>query len=87
MKKTVGVVGQGFVGSAVKEGLSHSYKINTYDIHEDSTCSSLKELSQNSNYIFLCLPTPMRPDGSCDLSIVKNVVFEIDSYKKNKILT
>ena len=86
MKKTVGVIGQGFVGTAVKEGLSHSYKVQTYDISKDSTCRDLKELSQKSNYIFLCLPTPMKEDGSCDLGIIKNVAFELDSYKKEKIM-
>ena len=31
MKTKVGVIGQGFVGTAIREGLSHVFKVETYD--------------------------------------------------------
>ena len=78
---SIGIVGQGFVGSAIREGLKDSFTIETYDkfSQEKSTCSSLVELCEKTFIIFLCLPTPMRKDGSCDLSILKSVIEEIDS--------
>ena len=86
-KTKIGVVGQGFVGTALKEGLNNFFSIETYDKFKDesSTCGSLKELSESVNVIFVCLPTPMCEDGSCDLSIVQSTVMEIDSFANNNI--
>jgi len=71
-KFKIGIVGQGFVGTAVRQGLQKFYNIHTFDKYKEdvSTCKSLEELSQKSNIIFVCLPTPMRKNGSCDLSFV-----------------
>ena len=75
---SVGIVGQGFVGTAVREGLKQYYDLNTYDLNGKCTCKSIDELIDSSNIIFVCLPTPMKKDGSCDTSIVEGVVKDID---------
>ena len=31
MIDTIGIVGQGFVGGALNEGMSHAFKVETYD--------------------------------------------------------
>lgn len=79
----IGICGQGFVGSAVKEGMKHAFEVETYDkfCPEKSTCLNLKELIEKTNIIFVCLPTPMKEDGSCDTSIVEGVIDEIVSTK------
>jgi len=74
----IGIVGQGFVGTAVYEGLKQYFKIKTYDIAKDSTCDSMEELCEKSNIIFVCLPTPMEKDGSCHIGIVESVLDEIN---------
>jgi nucleotide sugar dehydrogenase len=83
----IGIVGQGFVGSAIKEGLQHLFKIETYDKFKNdaSTCESVKQLCGKTKLIFICLPTPMKKDGSCDLSIIKNTIEEIDSNSNKHI--
>ena len=76
----VGIVGQGFVGTAVKEGLKDYHTIDTFDLDKSkSTCEDLAEIIDKTNYIFVCLPTPMRKDGSCDISIVEKVISELDN--------
>ncbi len=77
---SIGIIGQGFVGTALREGLKKTFEVETYDKFktEDSTCTSLEELCEKTFILFLCLPTPMRKDGSCDLSIVEGVISEID---------
>jgi phosphoglycerate dehydrogenase-like enzyme len=55
----IGIIGQGFVGTAVNEGLKSFFQIETFDINKKSTCNSLEELSKKSDVIFVCLPTPM----------------------------
>tara|TARA_B100000287_G_scaffold159854_1_gene150713 strand:- start:5437 stop:6276 length:840 start_codon:yes stop_codon:yes gene_type:complete len=75
----VGIVGQGFVGTAIREGLKDFYKIETFDLKEKCTCESLSDLVNKTNTIFVCVPTPMRKDGSCDTTIVESVISEINT--------
>ena len=76
--KTVGVIGQGFVGRALKEEFSQYYAINTYDKFLDGVCThgSIVSLCEASDVVFVCVPTPMKKDGSCDISIVEQVCSE-----------
>ena len=85
MRDSIGIIGQGFVGTAVREGLSPAFNIETYDKFKDSTCNSIEELCAKVKIIFVCLPTPMRKDGTCDLSIVKSTIMEIDSFSSDHI--
>ena len=75
----VGIVGQGYVGSAVREVFSKHYETNTYDLNGKCTCKSMDELIDNSDIIFVCVPTPMKKDGSCDTSIVESVVGDLNA--------
>jgi len=74
----LGIVGQGYVGTAVKEVMSKYYDVETYDIKQVCTCNDLADLVEQSNIIFVCVPTPMKRDGSCDTSIVEDVVENIN---------
>ena len=75
----IGIVGQGYVGTAVKEVFSKHYEVDTYDLDKDK-CSVdyLEDLVELTNIIFVCVPTPMKKDGSCDTSIVEAVVKDIN---------
>ena len=74
----IGIIGQGFVGTAVNEGLKSKFNVETYDIAKKSTCSSIGEVCEKSDVVFVCLPTPMHPDGSCSTLIVQKVLNEIN---------
>jgi len=84
MKDVVGIIGQGFVGTAIKEGLKEKIHIETYDKYKDSTCDSIEELCTKTEVVFVCVPTPMKKDGSCGISIVEEVIREIDSCASKK---
>jgi UDPglucose 6-dehydrogenase len=73
----IGVIGQGFVGTAVKEGMKNFFDVRTFDINGNCNESSLGELVKNVNETFLCLPTPMRKSGECDLSIVTECLSQL----------
>ena len=75
----IGIVGQGYVGTAVNEVFSKHYDVETYDLDKDK-CSVdyLEDIVELSNIIFVCVPTPMKRDGSCDTSIVEAVVKDIN---------
>ena len=85
MTNVIGIVGQGFVGEAIKEGFSPIFKVETYDKFKPSTCYNIEELCKKAKIIFICVPTPMNKDGSCNISIVNSVVREIDLYSKKHI--
>ena len=80
-----GIIGTGYVGTALKECFRNHYEVLTYDINPSlSTCDSINDLVSQTKIIFLCVPTPMKSDGSCDLSIVKSVIKLIDNSIKSK---
>lgn len=87
-ENSIGIIGQGFVGTAIREGMQKAFNVETYDkfISNKSTCKSVKEVCEKAEIIFTCLPTPMRKDGSCDLSILEKVVYEIDSLNLQNII-
>ena len=80
---TIGIVGCGVVGTAVKEGMSPHFEVLTYDKNKYSTCESVFDLVQKvDGPVFVCVPTPMRDDGACDVSIVESVISDINRAAK-----
>ena len=87
----VGVVGQGFVGTAVYEGLKKHHKLLCYDKDDKVNVkrlgvANLELLAEYSEIIFVCVPTPMTQDGECYTGYVEEVVKELDGYTKDKIV-
>jgi len=78
--KKIGIIGYGIVGQAVQYGFSNE-EIHIYDKYKKS--ESLKEVVEKSDYIFVCLPTPIKSDRSgIDLTIVNSVIKKIVSLSK-----
>jgi UDPglucose 6-dehydrogenase len=82
----IGIIGQGFVGSAVYHKFKNFYKVLTFDLDESKCNSTESCLIENSDIIFVCLPTPMNQDGSCNIDIVEKVIKKIDEKSKGKIV-
>ena len=76
----LGVVGAGFVGSAVING----FDTPTVDMwiidpqHSDTTLTEC--LDQNPHLVFICVPTPQAPNGNVDVSVVDSVLLEIEQH-------
>ena len=70
-KESVGIIGNGFVGNAVYQNLRDKVYCKVFDVDKNRSLNTLDEVI-NQDFIFVCLPTPMRMDGSCDLSILDN---------------
>lgn len=85
-KKNVGIIGLGFVGEAIFEGLKDFHNLFTYDISKKCNCESIDELINKSEFIFVCVPTPMNKIGQCDLSIVESVILDISKKCESKIV-
>ena len=79
MQATIGVVGNGFVGNAVAKGFSGKVnEIRVYDIDESKSTHGYLE-TMTSDYVFICLPTPMVDveGGKCNLSIIEEFFKEL----------
>jgi len=75
----IGIVGQGFVGNAVYQKFKNYFDVYTYDIDSEK-CNSDEELVMCSDVVFVCLPTPMNSDGSCNISLVEDTIEKINEY-------
>jgi UDPglucose 6-dehydrogenase len=80
----IGIIGQGFVGNAVYQKFKKHYKVLTYDKYKTNHNSTLEDLVYNSHYIFICLPTPMNTDGSCNTDIIEDVLDEVNEITKER---
>jgi UDP-glucose 6-dehydrogenase len=75
----VGIVGNGYVGHATGAGFATNpeNKIFAYDKYKESP-NTLDEVVKNSEFIFICVPTPIFDDYSgMDMSIVEEVIGEV----------
>ena len=79
----IGIIGQGFVGTAIREGLRNFYPVCVYDLKtrlcpEDMIAPPI-DMVNDCQIIFQCLPTPMKKSGECDLKIVKKSLANLNS--------
>lgn len=80
----IGVVGWGFVGQATGKGLAtrKTNKIFVYDKQRTSKLT-LEEVVTKSEFIFVCVPTPMHSDYSgMSMAIVEEVAGQIAKVAK-----
>ncbi len=91
MIKTIGIIGQGFVGTAIREQFKKTFNVKAYDkynkeksvthtkdtIIDEVPKNSISTLVEECDIIFVCVPTPMFEDGQCDTSIVESVINEL----------
>ncbi len=84
--QTIGYLGLGFVGNAVKSSFDKHFQSEVYDIDKSkSTVPSVIELLQKCKIIFLALPTPIDTNGQCKLSIITETL-ELLNYHSNSNL-
>ena len=88
---TLGCIGQGFVGNALTQAFRKYFEVLTYDkkfsdmtVYKNKDSYQIrkqfpiKELVRECSIIFVCVPTPMNPDGSCNILIVNGVLNELE---------
>ena len=66
---SIGIIGHGYVGESQSFAFSPSFNVKVFDKYSSKSTHSLKEVLE-SDFIFVCLPTPMKKDGSQDLSFI-----------------
>ena len=90
----VGVLGGGFVGSAVAFGFGssngHDFDVKVSDVDPNKASHSFEEMADTSDFIFVCLPTPYKEDMSIDLSYIEDGIEKlcqrIDPFRQTIII-
>jgi len=74
----LGIIGKGFVGNAILQGLNHYYNLKVYDVDPKKSTHTFEEVV-DCDLVFLCVPTPMHKDtGECDLSYIESVFEKVN---------
>lgn len=74
----IGIVGNGFVGNAVHQNLKNEVLCKVFDVDKNKSLDTLDEVLQQK-FIFVCLPTPMKSTGECDISILEKFFTNLPS--------
>lgn len=87
----LGIIGSGNVGSALGKALAiHGYRVIFHDISRKQlapfkrkyrTTMDLRELATTCSVLFICVPTESKPNGDCDISILRSVVRQLKDFK------
>jgi len=80
----VAIIGYGFVGKALQNGLKNSVEVFLVDPKLNTNINDLKTFKPDT--IFICVPTPMNNDGSQDTSILENVTNELNSLSESALI-
>ncbi len=79
----IGIVGVGIVGNAVREGMSRLK--HTVVVHDIKLDTNLKDVL-SSEICYVCVPSPSLEDGSCDTSVVEEVIHSLKTMSYNGII-
>jgi len=89
IKQKIGIVGNGFVGGAVRYGFSPNVGIDAdvkvYDKDPNKTTHTLEEVV-DSDIIFLSVPTPSNLDGSMNIDIVDTALNDINQHGSDGVI-
>ena len=77
----IGIVGLGYVGNAVREAYSFTLaEIRAVDIDPTKLANHTYKDLRNCDAVFICVPSPMSSDGSCDSSILESVLENLKDF-------
>jgi len=79
----IGIVGLGVVGTACKNGFEKlGHKVYGHDIKLYTSINDVLD----TEVCYICVPTPSNEDGSCDISIVEDIVSQLNNLDYNGIV-
>ena len=74
MNSSIGIIGLGTVGKSCKFGFEKlGHRISFHDTAHNTKLEDVLD----TEIVFICVPTPSREDGSCDVSIVEDTILSL----------
>lgn len=78
--RSIGIIGLGFVGGAIHASFNDGMTNIVVIDYDPSKNTGTYEDIQKCEGIFVCVPSPMGADGSCDTSILESVLERLEDY-------
>jgi UDPglucose 6-dehydrogenase len=78
----IGIIGNGFVGNAIYQNFKDKVLTKVYDVRPEKCLNTRTEVL-DCDIVFVCLPTPMKENGECDLSYVNEFFSTVDAARGN----
>ena len=86
----IGIIGRGFVGSAVQFGFSPNVgfdeKIRVYDKDPSKSTHTLENVVNKSEIVFISIPTPSFSNGKINLDLLDNCLNDINKISNKKAI-
>ncbi len=77
----IGIVGAGYVGGAIARAYSDTMaQIICVDADPSKSTGTYQDL-MDCEAVFVCVPSPSKPSGECDTSILNSVLYLLKDYK------
>ena len=84
--RKIGVVGNGYVGGAVAHGFSPAStgrcEVKVHDALPERSMNTLEETVNDSEFVFVSVPTPMNSNGSISLKYINKVFEQINGVNR-----
>tara|TARA_R110000824_G_scaffold291014_1_gene479471 strand:- start:1361 stop:2158 length:798 start_codon:yes stop_codon:yes gene_type:complete len=79
----IGIVGIGVVGSAVKHGFEKlGHAVTAHDIKYETSIRDVR----HTDVVYICVPTPSLMSGKCDVTIVTEIIRDLNSLEYKGII-
>ena len=82
----IGIIGNGYVGGALAHGFSPAStgtcEVKVYDVLPERSMNTLDETVNDSDFIFVSVPTPMNKNGSISLKFIYDVFKNINGVNR-----
>jgi UDPglucose 6-dehydrogenase len=79
--RSIGIIGLGFVGNAIRSSFDDGItKLVLVDTDPSRGTEKYEDLSACDG-VFICVPSPMNSDGSCNSSILESVLEKLKTYE------
>jgi len=79
----VGIIGLGFVGNAIRMAFNSPFEGSLVLVDPAKGYNNTYEDLSQCDSIFVCVPSPQGDDGSCDTSILENVLSKLRAVNYN----
>jgi len=84
----IGVIGNGYVGGAIANGFSPAAtgtcEVKVHDVLPERSVNTIEETVNDSDFVFVSVPTPMNKNGSINLKFINEAFKKINDVNKNE---